>query len=382
MEWYCAVVEHLLHTTNISSPSMSFESVLEKLQQKVVQLYKAILLYQMSSVCSYYRNQGWNFFLQLWNFDDWEGALDCVEQAQKSLLDDWDTYDRAKAGRVRDELLSLTNLMESHLDDIRQTLRDHFSQENNRLRDREVHEILSALFVVNPLDDMTRMVNEKEPLIDDVHKWILQDEKYEALTNWTDSSTSQCRLLWIKGDAGTGKTMLLISIIRQLSNQLAKFTPSLACFFFQSQGKTRKTLDKSSDALRSLAWMLLTSQPDLVVHLQGDYQLSKDKLFTDANAAEAMLRNLEQMLKHAQPVYFVVDALDECDHDFDRILDLITTSLSISTKIRWLISSRPEVNLLTRLDDLQKDKLKITDLSLQLDMASRKDRVERYIQYK
>ena len=82
MDWYCAHVKHLLHTTDVGSSSMSFESVLEQLKQKVVQLYKAILLYQMKSVCSYYRNQGWNFILQLWNFDDWDGALDSVEQAE------------------------------------------------------------------------------------------------------------------------------------------------------------------------------------------------------------------------------------------------------------------------------------------------------------
>jgi hypothetical protein len=88
------------------------------------------------------------------------------------------------------------------------------------------------------------------------------------------------------------------------------------------------------------------------------------------------------MLKDAQPVYFIIDALDKCDHGFDRIIELISGSLSLSTKISWLVSSRRQVDLLTRLNDLHKNDPNMAQVLLELDIQSQKDHVENYIQHK
>jgi WD40 repeat protein len=382
MDWYCAIIGHLLHTSNTDAMDISIELVVEKLKPKVLELYKAILLYQMRAVHSYYRNQGWNFLLQTWNFDDWDDALADIDKLENSLLNDWGTYDRARAASVRSEQLDLTRKIEDHVADIRQTLKDHFDQQNKRYRDKEVNKLLSDLCVVNPQDDVKRIENEKEELIEDSYKWILEDNNYKAFTNWADSDPPKCRLLWIHGDAGMGKSMLMMGIIRAISARLAVITPSLSYFFFQSQGKTKKTLDKATDALRSLLWMLLTLQPDLVSHLQEDYRISKDTIFKDENSAEAMIRAFSKILKEASPVYFVLDALDECDHDFQRIIEFIATSLCISTKIKWLVSSRPEVGLIPKLQLLLKSKPTISPYLLQLDIEKQERHAEVYIQHK
>jgi hypothetical protein len=56
MEWYCTLTEHLLNPKNIINGNESFEAVLEQLEQAVITLYKALLLYQMKSACTYYQN--------------------------------------------------------------------------------------------------------------------------------------------------------------------------------------------------------------------------------------------------------------------------------------------------------------------------------------
>ena len=84
--------------------------------------------------------------------------------------------------------------------------------------------------------------------------------------------------------------MLLIGIIRKLSDQSAVFAPTLSYFFCQSQGKTDLPLNNATATLRSLIWMLLLQQPDLIEHLQTDYKLSGRHLFTDINAAVAVRR--------------------------------------------------------------------------------------------
>jgi hypothetical protein len=45
------------------------------------------------------------------------------------------------------------------------------------------------------------------------------------------------------------------------------------------------------------------------------------------------------------PVYFIVDALDECGQGPEDLVQLILTSLTLSDKVKWLVSSCPEVKL-------------------------------------
>jgi hypothetical protein len=103
-----------------------------------------------------------------------------------------------------------------------------------------------------------------------------------------------------QGHAGTGKTMLLIGLIRELSGQLAVLAPTLSYFFCQGQGKTDPPLNNATATLRSLIWMLLIQQPRLISHLQTDYASSRGAVFTDTNALVAMTRVFKDMVKDAR----------------------------------------------------------------------------------
>jgi hypothetical protein len=135
----------------------------------------------------------------------------------------------------------------------------------------ENKECLGHLFLVNPQDAMTAIERDEEGgLVDDAYEWILKDEKYAIFTNWDESVLSSCRLLWVKGDTGTGKTMLLMGIIRQLSKQLAMFAPTISYFFCRGKGKSTPLLNNATATMRSLIWMLLIQQPGLIWHLKDD----------------------------------------------------------------------------------------------------------------
>jgi hypothetical protein len=97
--------------------------------------------------------------------------------------------------------------------------------------------------------------------------------------------------------------------------------------------------------------MLLIQQPRLISHLQTDYGSSREVLFTDENALVALSRLFKVMLEDAGPVCFIVDALDECDQGLEDLVKLISTSLTLSDKVRWLVSSRPGVDVLSKLKD-------------------------------
>ncbi|KXX81069.1 Vegetative incompatibility protein HET-E-1 [Madurella mycetomatis] len=74
------------------------------------------------------------------------------------------------------------------------------------------------------MDDRTPT---KGGLLRDLYRWILDNADFRR---WRDDL--QRRLLWIKGDAGKGKTMLLCGII----NELESTANDSKLFYFFCQG--------------------------------------------------------------------------------------------------------------------------------------------------
>ena len=81
-----------------------------------------------------------------------------------------------------------------------------------QLEDKD-YKCLKDLCLTNPKDDMDRIQETKGGLLKDSYRWILD---HPAFIDWRDRDKT--RLLWIKGDPGKGKTMLLIGIVRELSD--------------------------------------------------------------------------------------------------------------------------------------------------------------------
>jgi hypothetical protein len=346
MDWYCALTEHL-DKSNIEIGDESFESILRQLEEEVIALYKALLQYQMKSVCSYYyRNLALVFLRGLANLDDWDGDLKSVTDAEETLQKDLDRYNSQHMKSTLGQLVKRAEGREKLLGDIRQDVRDFIALQKEMQRDDKDAKCLQDLFVVDPQYDMDNIEKEKDILLDDAYKWILDTKEYVAFTNWGnhESVLPPYQLLWVKGHAGTGKTMLLIGIIRELSNRPAALTANVSHFFCQGTNKTRNS---ATAALRSLVWLLLVQQPHLITHLRRKHDVSGYSLFTDSNAFLALSDAFKSMLKDPRlsPVYLIVDALDECGQGLEDLVQLISTSLTLSDKVKWLVSSRPEVKL-------------------------------------
>jgi len=374
MDWYCALTEHLLNKDNIKIGNESFEAILRQLEGRVIALYKALLLYQSKSVCSYYRNQGLVYLCGLVNFYDWDADLKRVTDAEDALQTDSVQYIQEHTKTSLTTLVQLAEGMEALLGDIRQDIREFIAlQKQIQMEDKDT-ECLRDLFVVDPQVDIEKIERNKDTLLDGAYKWILDTKEYAAFTNWSNNGSAQpsCRLMWVKGHAGTGKTMLLIGIIRELSNQPAKLAPTVSHFFCQG---TDKTLNSATAALRSLVWLLLVQQPHLISHLQSKHKYSGSSLFKSESAFVALCDAFKNMLKDPQlsPVYFIVDALDECEQGLADLVRLISTSLTDSDKVKWLVSSRPVVEL--RNSDT-------TGTLVELDAQKLKDPVNAYIKHK
>ena len=194
--------------------------------------------------------------------------------------------------------------------------------------------------LTDPRDDKKRIVDTKGGLLEGSYRWVLDHLSFKK---WR--SDPQSRLLWIKGDPGKGKTMLLCGA----TDELGKSNADNLSFFF-CQG-TNSYLNNATAVLRGLLYLLVSQQPSLASHLRERYDQAGRSLFKDTNAwiavSEMFTRiNLDPDLRQT---YLVVDALDECIAGLPELLGLIIRTSSSSNRIKWLLSSRNELHIEQRL---------------------------------
>ncbi len=132
------------------------------------------------------------------------------------------------------------------LEDLRvkmQALVDASQKTDRRMSDAENRVYLQDLGLIEPRDDKMRIEEAKGGLLRDLC-WVLRNEKFEA---WRKDD-AQGRLLWINGDPGKGKTMLLCGIIDDLI-QSNTHTANISFFFCQA---TYNRINNAAAVLRGL----------------------------------------------------------------------------------------------------------------------------------
>jgi hypothetical protein len=160
--------------------------------------------------------------------------------------------------------------------------------------------------------------------------WILG---HDTFSGWFDDTHENPRVLWVHGNAASGKSILSSFIISHLT-QLER-----PCHYFFIRFSDQKKRGLSM-ILRSLACQLAYSIPDYAEKLR---QL--EALGTDLRAADP--RNIWQQLfkqtlfrsKIDQPIYCVIDAVDEADRPGSLIRLLADLNL-VNVPLRFLITSR------------------------------------------
>ncbi|RYP25887.1 hypothetical protein DL768_011651 [Monosporascus sp. mg162] len=335
MDWYWNLSDLLLEENQKRAAGLRGE-----LEKHVVALYKELLSYQMKSVRSYYRNRAAVFLRDVVEFDNWAGAVQSIKDAEKTIQQDIDTYS------TQDIKMSLNNIAKqaesqcTHLQDIHQAIQENTKKQEKRRQDDKNEKCLMDLRLTDPRDDKQRIEDTKGGLFLGASNWILDHHDFRR---WQDSEDS--RLLWIKGDPGKGKTMLLITIVDELERRLARSqqpaSAATVLSYFFCQG-TNRELNNATAVLRGLIYLLGVRHTALVSHLRTRYDHAGSKLFQDANSFFALSEVLENMLRDESlaGAYLVVDALDECVTDRERLLKLIAHHAAASPHIKWIVSSR------------------------------------------
>ncbi|KKZ67068.1 hypothetical protein EMCG_07239 [[Emmonsia] crescens] len=197
---------------------------------------------------------------------------------------------------------------------------------------------LQDICETDPENEKLRIEDDKGGLLKDCFTWILQEPQF---LKWQSNQNE--RLLWIRGEPGKGKTMLMIGLIDVFTTQL-NGSDSLSYFFLQNSAPH---LNNGVSVLRGLIWKLLFAHPQLHRYIPDEYR-SKNKdmgmdMFRRPDAFSTLKKMLSCMLRDPslETVYIFVDALDECDHDLNKLVQWIASDTSEPlSKAKWLLSSR------------------------------------------
>ena len=219
--------------------------------------------------------------------------------------------------------------------------------------------------------DKQRIEEMKGGLLKDAYSWVFHNDSYR---HW--HADLESRVLWVKGDPGKGKTMLLCGIIDELQTSTSIRNATTVSYFFCQANDPR--INSATAILRGLLYSLVSQQPSLVSSVRKKYDHIGRKMFEDANAwitLEAIFADVLQNPGLPPTTYLIIDALDECVTDLPKFLDFIIRHSSAS-RVKWIVSSRnwPEIE-----ERLEKAGSKVR-LSLELNPTSVSKAVEFFIE--
>ncbi|KAK4656838.1 HNWD NOD-like receptor pc14 [Podospora pseudocomata] len=260
-----------------------------------------------------------------------------LEALRGSPLSDFSVHDRMawmkqrNTTREEDMAYSLFGIFDVHLpliygegkEKALERLREKIGKDDGCLAD---------LRVTDSRHDKKRIEAAKGGLLKDSYCWVLSNVQFQQ---WRDGDDQ--RLLWIKGDPGKGKTMLLCGIIDELKKSTP---PGLVSFFFCQATDSR--INNATAVLRGLIYLLVSQQPALISHVRRPYDHAGKKMFEDPNVWVVVCEIFTSILQDPglRMTYLIIDALDECVTDLPQLLELITRTSCTSSPIKWIVSSR------------------------------------------
>lgn len=354
MDWYWNLSNVILKESPNDNDG-GLASIRRELEAQVVDLYKALLLYEIKSVCLYYRSRGLALLRDMAKLDDWNGDIRAIENAERVFNDGSNTLV---------DLKKVSNL---------EQLVKYAEMQSTTQMTREDQQCMKDLRLTDPSADKKRIEQTKGGLLHDAYSWILKNSDYQ---HWRNNEES--RLLWIKGDPGKGKTMLLCGIIDELDRHSVRSGTAHVIYFFCQA--TDHQLNNAAAVLRGLIFMLINKQPSLISHLRKEYDQAGGKLFEGSNTWIALSDILAAILQDPtlKSTCLVVDALDECTSDLQKLLDLIVDTSFTGTRVKWIVSSRNWSQIEERLRRAEQK----AKLSLELNAESISKAVDIYIREK
>ena len=192
-------------------------------------------------------------------------------------------------------------------------------------------------------------------------EWILSRPVFQS---WLDDESARSRILWVYGLPGCGKSVLSSFVIRHLQDK----GHNCQYFFFSFGDYLKRTI---SLLLRSLAYQIATVVPEFRAQLG---KLADDNVRLEKAEGRTIWQKLFKSklsnIRLQKPIYWIIDALDECDAP-EKLLGLLSFIDTSRCPLRVMLVSRKTQGLSLAYQRLQSsvqvDHLNIGDVKEDLE---------------
>ncbi|KAF8418413.1 hypothetical protein EV426DRAFT_577591 [Tirmania nivea] len=214
-----------------------------------------------------------------------------------------------------------------------------------QLEDQERNNILAWLSAVEYPNHHS---SAEEGRVPGTGQWLL---KHETFLEWVGANGSSC--LWLKGNAGAGKTMLASLIVQTLMDRLntAPTNSEALAYFYCNRDDPQRA--KPEIVMSTLVQQLASLRPgeQLQKVVVDEYKFSKRATGRPISLTLSNSNNLARALCNIYPqTWIVVDALDECDTRQTLIRGLLNLARDCTSLVKIFFTSRLDSDIAATLD--------------------------------
>ena len=174
--------------------------------------------------------------------------------------------------------------------------------------------------------------------------WILKNATFN---DWLQDTRRNPRVLWINGNAASGKSILSSFVI----NHMAQLGRPCQYFFIRFENNKKRTLN---NMMRSLACQLARSIPEYAEKLRQLQVTGTDLKTADYQSLWFWLYQRSLITSTIKrPLFWVIDGVDEADNP-ESIVRLLLKLYLAAIPIRVLVVSRPTHEISSSFQKLQK----------------------------
>ncbi|EMD61400.1 hypothetical protein COCSADRAFT_192355 [Bipolaris sorokiniana ND90Pr] len=193
----------------------------------------------------------------------------------------------------------------------------------------------------------------KQKRLEGTAEWIFQTKEFLA---WANSNLlskpvhPMANFLWIRGNPGTGKSVLAASVVEEMlenMNYTTQLSPIVAYYFFEYNSDKGKATarDKAYRAILGKLFHQFSDNRDVL-------EIFSFAMFTKRRHGQATATNnelldiMKTVANHVGDWTIIIDAVDECEEEETLLQDFSETFGDIG--VRVLLLSRPDVQFLRR----------------------------------
>ncbi|KAI0442752.1 hypothetical protein F4803DRAFT_550773 [Xylaria telfairii] len=179
-----------------------------------------------------------------------------------------------------------------------------------------------------------------------LQNWLIRPVQGVDISACNSPASYPASILWVSGNAGSGKTVLSASSIDSLAELIPDDggSPVKIFYYFFSQRRGRN--NSPVDAYRALVMQLLQHFHTLV-NIFDIFALLLSDPDTNIRASEhELIEILRLCLPQLPNLLFIIDGIDECPENEKFIEEL--AQLCVDSTLRVLLLSRPDVLCLRR----------------------------------